>query len=100
MKFSVSQKSLLSALSIVGKGMSGNSTIPLLSGVYIKAANGTLEFQTNNLTISIRHKIAANVEEPGEAVVSGKLLQSIVKNLPDAAVVFEGGERTITITPL
>ena len=98
MKFSVSQKSLLSALSIVGKGMSGNSTIPLLSGIYIKAENGTLEFQTNNLTISIRHKIGANVEEPGEAVVSGRLLQGIVKSLPDAAVVFEGGERTITIT--
>jgi len=100
MKFTVSQKSLLSALSIVSKGMSGSSTIPLLSGIYIKANNGTLEFQTNNLTISIRHKISANVEESGEIVVSGKLLQGIVKNLPDAAVSFEGGERTITITCL
>jgi beta-glucosidase len=54
--------------------MSGNSTIPLLSGVYIKAANGTLEFQTNNLTISIRHKIAANVEDvklSGSVTVKG-----------------------------
>ena len=100
MKFSVSQSSLATALSIVGKGMSGNSTIPLLSGIYIKADNGMLEFQTNNLTISIRHKIGANVEEPGEAVVSGRLLQGIVKNLPDAAVTFEGGERTLTITCL
>ncbi|MBQ9621039.1 MAG: DNA polymerase III subunit beta, partial [Atopobiaceae bacterium] len=87
-------------LSIVGKGMSGNSTIPLLSGIYIKADNGMLEFQTNNLTISIRHKITANVEEPGEVVVSGKLLTGIVKNLPDAAVTFEGGDRTLTITCL
>ncbi len=100
MKFSVSQSSLATALSIVGKGMSGNSTIPLLSGIYIKADNGMLEFQTNNLTISIRHKITANVEEPGEVVVSGKLLTGIVKNLPDAAVTFEGGERTLTITCL
>ena len=65
MKFSVSQSSLLKALSVVSKGMGQNTTLPLLSGIYIKAEAGTLEFQTNNLTISIRHRIPANVEEPG-----------------------------------
>jgi DNA polymerase-3 subunit beta len=100
MKFTVSQSALAKALAVVSKGMGNNSTLPLLSGIYIKADQGTLEFQTNNLTISIRHKITANVEEPGEVVVSGKLLTGIVKNLPDAAVTFEGGERTLTITCL
>ena len=95
MKFTVSQSSLMKALSVVSKGMGANSTLPILSGIYIKAADGTLEFQTNNLTISIRHLIPANVEEPGETVVSGKVLSNIVKNLSDAAVTFEGGERTI-----
>jgi len=65
MKFTVSQSSLMKALSVVSKGMGANSTLPILSGIYIKAADGTLEFQTNNLTISIRHLIPANVEEPG-----------------------------------
>ncbi|RVU96986.1 DNA polymerase III subunit beta [Coriobacteriales bacterium OH1046] len=100
MKFSVGQHALLTALSVVGKGMSTTSTIPLLSGIYIKADNGALEFQTNNLTISIRHKIPANVEESGEVVVSGKILNAIVKSLPDAAVVFEGSDRILTITCL
>lgn len=98
MKFTVSQSSLMKALSVVSKGMGANSTLPILSGIYIKAADGTLEFQTNNLTISIRHLIPANVEEPGETVVSGKVLSNIVKNLSDAAVTFEGGERTIEIS--
>ena len=52
MKFTVSQSSLLKALSVVAKGMGTNSTLPILSGVYIRAAEGTLEFQTNNLTRS------------------------------------------------
>ena len=64
----------------------------------MRAAEGTLEFQTNNLTISIRHLIPANVEEPGETVVSGKVLTSIVKTLSDAAVTFEGSGRTLTIS--
>lgn len=98
MKFTVSQSSLLKALSVVAKGMGTNSTLPILSGVYIRAAEGTLEFQTNNLTISIRHLIPANVEEPGETVVSGKVITNIVKTLPDAAVTFDGGERTISIS--
>ena len=100
MKFTVSQSSLAKALLVVAKGMATNSTLPYLSGIYIKAEEGTLEFQTANLTISVRHRIAANIEEPGETVVSGKVLTSIAKTLPDAAVTFsmEPGMRTVEIS--
>ncbi|MGI6230948.1 MAG: DNA polymerase III subunit beta [Tractidigestivibacter sp.] len=98
MKFTVSQSSLLKALSVVSKGLGSNSTIPIMSGIYIKADQGTLEFQTNNLVITVRHRIPANVEETGETVVSGKVLMNIVKTLPDSAVVFDGGQRTISIS--
>ena len=97
MKFTVNQSSLMKALSVVSKGM-GSSTLPILSGIYVKASDGSLEFQTNNLTISIRHLIPANVEEPGETVVSGKVLTNIVKTLSDAAVTFEGSDRTLVIS--
>ena len=98
MKFSVSQSSLSQALAVVSKGVAGNTTIPILAGILIKAENGTLEFQATNLVISIRHRIAANVEEEGSVVLSGKVLQSIVKELPDAAVFFEGSERSAQIS--
>ena len=100
MKFTVSQSSLAKALLVVAKGMASNSTLPHLSGIYIKAEDGMLEFQTTNLTISIRHRIAANVEEPGATVVSGKIFTNIVKNLPDAAVSFEmnPGERVLQLS--
>ncbi|MBR1830462.1 MAG: DNA polymerase III subunit beta [Atopobiaceae bacterium] len=98
MKFTVSQSALAKALLVVTKGMATNSTLPILSGIYIKAADGELEFQATNLTNSIRHKIAANVEDEGETVVSGKILSNIVKTLPDAAVTFEGLDRIVAIT--
>ena len=97
MKFSVSQSSLAQALSVVAKGMATNSTLPILSGIYIKAEDGVLEFQTTNLNISIRH-IQANVEEGGTTVVSGKILSNIVKTLPDAAVTFEGSGHVMSIS--
>lgn len=97
MRFTVSQSALSAALSVVSKGMATNSTLPIVSGVYIKADEGTLEFQTTDLVISIRHRIPAMVEEPGETVISGKMLIDIVKTLPDAAVSFEGGPNTVLI---
>ena len=98
MKFTVSQSSLMKALSVVAKGMGNNSTLPILSGIYLKAENGTVELQTNNLSISIRHVVAANVEEPGETVVSGKILLNIVKTLSDSAVTFEETGNMVTIS--
>lgn len=98
MKFSVSQSSLSQALAVVSKGMGSNSTLPILSGILITAAEGTLTFQTTDLTINVRHRIAAMVEKAGSTVVSGKILMNIVKTLPDAAVSFEGGERVVSIS--
>ncbi|MCH4180836.1 MAG: DNA polymerase III subunit beta [Atopobiaceae bacterium] len=98
MRFTVSQSALARTLAVVMKGSASNSTLPILSGVYIHAAEGTLEFQTTDLNISIRHRIPANVEEPGEVVISGKMISNIVKTLPDAAVTFESGDHQLSIT--
>lgn len=98
MIITVSQSALAKALQVVSKGMSSNSTLPMLSGIYLKAQGSTLELQTNNLQISVRHRVSANVEEEGETVVSGKLLTSIIKNLPDAAVTLSGGDKSISIS--
>lgn len=100
MKFAVSQSALSRALVVVAKGMANNASIPSLAGIYIKAEDGTLEFQTTDMTISIRHRIPANVEESGATVVSGRLLQGIVKTLPDTAVQFDlrEGDRVVAIS--
>ena len=98
MRFTVSQSSLATALSVVSKGIATHSTIPVLGGILMHAANGTLEMQASDLDTSIRHKIAANVEEEGTTVLSGKMLNNIVKNLQDASVTFDGGEGTIALS--
>lgn len=98
MKFTVSQSALSEALATVMKGIAGTSTLPILSGVLIKAVDGVLEFQTSNYTIAIRHRIAARVDEEGAMVVPCKMLSNITKTLPDAAVTFEVEERQVSIT--
>ncbi len=98
MKFTVSQDSLSDALSIVSKGTSGTSTLPILSCVLIKAEDGLIELQTSNYTTSVRHRIAAHVEEAGQLVVPCKLLSNIAKALPDAPVHIESVDRQALIS--
>ena len=97
MRFTVSQPALAEALGIVMKGVASASTLPILSGVLIRATDGVLEFQTSNYTISIRHRIAARVEEEGDTVIPCKMLSNITKTLPDAPVSFDVADRQVKI---
>lgn len=98
MKFNINKSELLNALTIVSKAASSRSTLPVLSGVYIKAENSTLTMQTTDLERSIRYDVAALIEEEGTIVVPEKLLLDIVKQLPEAAVGFETHEGTISVS--
>ena len=94
MRFSVNQSELQTALSIVTKGVSTRSTLPILSGVLIQTNTDSLVFQTTDLELSIRYSMPALIEEPGAVVVPGKIFFEIVKSFPDAAISVEtnGGE--------
>ena len=98
MRFTVSQSALSDAIAVVQKGVAAASTLPILSGVLMRATDGVLEFQTSNYTISIRHRIAARVDEEGQMVIPCKMLSNICKTLPDAPVSFELAERQVNIT--
>jgi len=89
MKVSIARSELLEALSVVGKGMSARSTLPILSGVLFSAENGEIQLQSTDLEVSIRNTAPALIEQDGQAVLPGKLLSDIVRNLPEAAVTIE-----------
>lgn len=86
MKFSINKTELQNAISVVLKGVSTRSTLPVLSGILVDASSDTLTLQTTDLEVSIQYSAPALVEEEGRTVVPGKLFSEIVKNLPDAAV--------------
>lgn len=86
MRFSINRVELQNAISVVLKGVSTRSTLPVLSGILITAEGDKINLQTTDLEVSIQYSAPALVEEEGRAVVPGKLFSEIVKNLPDAAV--------------
>ena len=98
MRFSINKTEIQNALSIVSKGISTRSTLPVLSGILIDARGDELTFQATDLELSIQYTVVALVEEEGSIVVPGKLFTDIVKSLPDVAVNIEGDDEHATIT--
>ena len=98
MKASINQTELAGALGVVSRGVAKNSTLPVLVGVHIIADQDTVTLQSTNLELSIRYSLPALVEEPGEAVLPGKLFTDIVKSLPDAAVHLSVEDMTALVT--
>ena len=98
LKLSINRTELSNALSIVMKGVSTRSTLPVLSGILIEATGDKIVLQATDLELSIQYSVAALVEEEGRTVVPGKLFSEIVKNLPDAAVHVEATEDQAFIT--
>lgn len=97
MLFTISKESLSKSLAIVCKSINTKSAIAALGGVHVIASDGRVTFEATNLTTSVRHTVAASVEEPGETVVSGTVLPKLVKTLPDAPVTIEDSGTSVVL---
>lgn len=98
MRFTIDRDSLKSALSRAIKGVDMSSTLPILSGILITATEGSLRLENTNMEVSLRQRVIANVEEPGQVVVPGKLLSDIVGHLPDMAILFATDGTRLNVT--
>lgn len=90
MKISITRTELTRALAIVSRGIAAHSTLPILSCIHVLTADDSkVIFETTDLDTSIQCSVTAFIEEPGSVAVPGKLLGTIAKSLPDAAVLME-----------
>lgn len=84
MEFTIKQKELLNALSIVEKAISSKSIVESLKGIKIVAKGDTLTFTTSKTELAIEFKLdGVNITEGGTVVVFGHQFTNIVKKLTD-----------------
>ena len=81
MKLQCNGNDLGDAVARVIKAVSARSTNPVLEGIKLTAESGTLTLAATDLELSIQHMIRADVVEPGDAVVPGKIFGEFVKKL-------------------
>ncbi|WP_309081786.1 DNA polymerase III subunit beta [Zhihengliuella sp.] len=89
MKFSVERDVLAEAVSWTARSLSQRPPSPVLAGILMTAGNGTVTLAGFDYEVSARIEIAADVEEEGTTLVSGKLLAEITRSLPQARATLE-----------
>ncbi len=97
MKFQVNRDVFSEAVSFAVRLLPQRTTQPILSGILLEAADGALVLSSFDYEVSSRTEIAAEVDEGGTALVSGRLLADIASRLPNAPVQFSTDEGRINV---
>jgi len=98
MKFQVNRDVFSEAVSFAVKLLPQRTTLPILSGVLIEATVDGLTLSSFDYEVSAQTSIAAEVEEDGKILVSGRLLADIASRLPNAPVQFSTEDNRIKVT--
>ena len=87
MKITIERGALLKSLNHVQSVVERRNTIPILSNVLIKAADGQLSLTATDLDIEVVEAIDADVAQAGATTASAHTLYDIVRKLPEGAQV-------------
>ncbi len=97
MKFQANRDVFSEAVSFAVKLLPQRTTLPILSGVLIETTDTGLLLSSFDYEVSAQTEIAAEVEEPGRILVSGRLLAEIASKLPNAPVQLSTEESRIIV---
>jgi DNA polymerase-3 subunit beta len=88
MELTVGKADLQKELQLCQGVVEKRSTIPILSNVLLRAADGRLQIAATDLDVTILSSCAARVTTPGGVTIEAKRLFDIVRSLPDEEVHF------------
>jgi len=97
-RFQVNRDVFSEAVSFAVKLLPQRTTQPILSGVLLHAEGSGLTLSSFDYEVSSQTEIEASVDEPGTALVSGRLLADIASRMPNAPVVFETVDGKIAVS--
>ncbi|HZL81554.1 MAG TPA: DNA polymerase III subunit beta [Demequina sp.] len=99
MKFSVERDVLNDAVAWTARAVPHRPPVPVLAGVLIEADSaGTVKLSSFDYEVSARGEFAADVEDSGAVLVSGRLLREISNALPHKLVKFELEGSKVSVT--
>lgn len=98
MKFTVERDILTDAVSWTARSLSPRPPVPVLSGLLITAEDQLVSIAGFDYETSAQLEIEADIETPGKILVSGRLLNDIVRSLPAAPVTVETDGTKVILT--
>ncbi len=99
MKFRCEREILADALTTAGRAATSRTgTLPVLSGVRLDVADGSLTVTGTDLELTIRLTVPVHSDQDGSAVVPARLVGDIVRALPAGAVDVSLGDDEMSIS--
>lgn len=83
MRFRVARDTFADAVQWTVRTLPTRPAIPVLAGIKIKVEEGIVQLSSFDYEVSAQCQVEAEVEEPGEILVPGRLLADIAKALPN-----------------
>ena len=95
MNIQIEQSELSKALSFMQSIVERKTTMPILANVLLSAEEKKLKLSATDLEITAVVEVTAKVEQTGSTTVNAKMLNDIVRELPNSAIRMElqSGER-------
>src|SRR4030095_1652740 len=99
MKLVFDRSGFLAALQLVARATATRSAIQALSGILIDAEGDTAQLAATDTEIGLRSRVDAKVNQPGKALVPGRLLVEIVRALetPEVSLEYQVDKRQLEV---
>ncbi|MDP9067700.1 MAG: DNA polymerase III subunit beta [Actinomycetota bacterium] len=98
MKFRCERDDLLGAVQFASRAISNRATLPVLSGLRLEATeDGRVRVAATDLELTMETTFRAAVDEPGTAVVPGRLFGEMSRNLSSGQVSVAGTDGEVEI---
>ena len=89
MKAVLPRKKFYEAVQVASRAVTGRSSLPILSNVYIRGEGEALTLIATDLEMGIECSIGAKILKEGKVTAPAKVLAEILSTLPDADVTIE-----------
>src|SRR6202046_1709972 len=96
MNLTIAKDQILAGLQAVQNVVSTRTTLPILSNVLMRAADGKVEFTATDLDVTVACSVEAKVAKPGATTVPVKKLFGIVRELNGGEIEIETDEKNVT----
>lgn len=96
MNLTIAKDQIVAGLQAVQNVVSTRTTLPILSNVLVRAAEGRVEFIATDLDVTISCTVEATVKQPGATTLPVKKLFGIVRELSAGEIELETDEKNVT----
>ncbi len=97
MKITVERDVMAEAVAWVARSLPNRPSVPILAGLLMRATGSQLVLSSFDYETSARITIDAQVDEEGEALVSGRLLSEIARSLPNRPARFTANSNHVEL---